>query len=156
MTATGLTISTIVRTGNVVTFRVAGGTSGQTYKATVRCGATDSETLEIDLLVKVTSAPTQTWTKQPDEIRIITFTFASELVTGDTLTGAATIDTPTATLAGVTGVPTVGVPAQTTTTVSALISAGDLGAQYVTACRCGTTLGDTLVIPVFLEIREVN
>lgn len=88
-------------------------------------------------------------TKQPAEIRTLTFDFGFKLASGATLTGSATVTVP----AGLThvGSPTVG-----TKTVTIQVSGGTLGQTYPVSVRCGATNGDILELDVLVRVADEN
>lgn len=95
-----------------------------------------------------TLAPTRT--KQPAEVRKITFDFATKLNTGDAV--ATVVGNALEVAAGLTA----SAPSIVGATVTALVSGGlatnALG--YKVSCRVTTTLGETLELDVYVRVAD--
>jgi len=84
--------------------------------------------------------------KQPTEKRTLTFDFTEKLASGDSVTTIASV-------AAATGL-TISAGTLVGNLVSAQISSGAAGTDYLVSCRVNTAQGDILELDVTVEVRE--
>jgi len=95
-----------------------------------------------------TTVPLPIRTKQPDEIRSLTFDFRAKLPAGVTLSGNPTTF-------GDAGI-TVGLGTIIGKTVTLQVSGGELGHDYKVTVRVDATNGDHVELDVIVKVREQN
>lgn len=88
-------------------------------------------------------------TKRPAETCSYTFDFTLPLVTGSTLTGAATV-TPA------TGLTVAGGPTVATPFVTVQLTGGVAGNDYPVTCRISATNGDLHELEAVILVRDEN